>query len=184
VELLDAIRNRRSVRKYSERTVDKATIEALLDAAVQAPSASNQQPWAFVVIHGADRVRAYSDRAKAIHLANPEISEQLRARMSDPAHNLFHGAPVLLCVYSKRSGIYGNTDCAMAAYNIMLVAHSLGLGTCWIGMGKPLFDSPELKKELGVPDAYTAVAPLILGYPDGDLPATRGRNAPEILYWG
>ncbi len=65
----------------------------------------------------------------------------------------------------------------------MLVAHSLGLGTCWIGMGQLLFDSTEMKRELGVPEGYSAVAQLTLGYPAGDLPPSRGRNAPEVLFW-
>jgi nitroreductase len=183
VHLTDAIRNRRSVRRYADRPVEKATIEALLDVAVQAPSASNQQPWAFVVIQGAERIRGYSDRAKLIHLANPDISENLRARMTDPAHTIFYGAPALVCIYAKRSGIYGHTDCAMAGYTLMLAAHGLGLGTCWIGMAHPLFDSPELKQELGVPLEYSAVCPLILGYPEGELPPSRGRNTPEVLHW-
>ncbi len=183
MDLLDAVTNRRSVRKYSARPVDKATIEKLLDAAVLAPSASNQQPWSFVVIQGAEKVREYSERAKRILLAQPDIGDQLRTRMSDPSHNLFHGAPAIVCIYSKRSGIYGHTDCAMAAYTLMLTAHSMGLGTCWIGMGKPLFDTPLLMRELGVPAEYSAVAPLVLGYPEGELPASRGRKAPEVLAW-
>jgi nitroreductase len=136
------------------------------------------------VLQGAERLRGYSDRAKALQLAQPDISENLRARMSNPAVTIFHGAPALVCIYSKRTGLYGHTDCAMAAYNLMLVAHGLGLGTCWIGYAHPLFDSAELKRELGVPEGYSAVAQLIVGYPEGELPPSRGRNAPEVVHWG
>jgi nitroreductase len=185
LELMEAIRNRRSVRAYAAKPVEKATLEKLLDAAIQAPSANNRQPWTFGIIEGVERLRGYSDRAKAALLVqiagNPDQAE-FRARLSNPDFTIYYGAPALVCIYTK-SGGGGKGDCAMAAQNLMLAAHELGLGTCWIGLGQVLFDSPELKRELGVPAGCAAVGQLIVGYPEGELPAPTPRSAPEVLFW-
>jgi nitroreductase len=186
VELMDALRTRRSVRRYTTRLVERDTLEMLLEAAALAPSAGNSQPWAFGVVQGTERVRVYSDRAKALFLVQSEedaSAADARARMSDPATNVYRGAPTLVAIYAKTSGTWAMTDCAMAAQNLMLAAHAHGLGTCWIGWGQSLFDSAELKRELGVPAEYRAVGQLIVGYPEGELPPSRGRNAPEVLFW-
>jgi nitroreductase len=185
VELMDALRTRRSVRSYSKREVDEDTIAMLLEAAVLAPSASNSQPWAFGYIRGADRLKSLSDRSKAYLLEKMKTEpnlERMRPRLEDPTVNLLHGAPALVAIYTKSTGGWARTDCAMAAVHLMLAAHVLGLGTCWTGMVQRLFESDELKAELGVPAEYVPVGVLALGYPEGELPPSRGRNAPEVLY--
>jgi nitroreductase len=103
--------------------------------------------------------------------------------MSDPTVNIFYGAPALVAIYAKGSGDWAKTDCAMAALQFMLAAHELGLGTCWIGLGQRFFDTAELKAELGVPAEYQAAGALIVGYPEGELPPSRGRNELELLFW-
>ena len=186
MELMQALYTRRSVRRYLPTLVDKATIEALIEAAIQAPSASNSQPWAFGVLLGVDRLREYSTRSKAAFLTqtagNPAVAN-LRARLADPALNIFHDAPGLICIYARTSGAHARTDCALAAQNLMLAAHALGLATCWIGLAQALFDSGELKRELGVPADYVSVGEIVIGYPDGELPPARPRKAPEVLFW-
>ena len=185
MELIDALRTRRSVRSYSAKEVDESTLEMLFEAAVLAPSASNSQPWAFGYIRGAESLKALSDRSKALLLSrmatNPSL-ERMRPRLEDPTVNLLHGAPALVAIYTKATGSWARTDCAMAALQLMLAAHELGLGTCWTGMVQALFESDELKAELGVPAEYTAVGVIAVGYPESELPPSRGRNAPELLY--
>ncbi len=185
MELMDALRTRRSVRSYSKKEVDEHTIEMLLEAAVLAPSASNSQPWAFGYIRGADKLRELSDRSKALLLEKMKTEpnlERMRPRLEDPTVNLLHGAPALVAIYTKSTGSWARTDCAMAALQLMLAAHVLGLGTCWTGMVQRLFESDELKAELGVPAEYTPVGVIAVGYPEGEPPPSRGRNAPEVLY--
>jgi nitroreductase len=186
MELMEAIRTRRSVRSYEAKPVEKATLERLLEAAVQAPSASNTQPWAFGVIQGAERLKTLSDRAKALLLEQTKGNESaasLRARLSDPSFSIYYGAPALVCIYTKSTGGHAKTDCAMAAQNLMLAAHAHGLGTCWIGLGQLLFESAEMKKELGVPAEYVPVGQLIVGHPEGSLPAPTDRKTPEVIFW-
>lgn len=185
MELMNALRTRRSVRNYSSRQVDAETLQLLLEAAVLAPSASNSQPWAFGYIRGAENLRDLSDRSKALLLSrmatNPSL-ERMRPRLEDPTVNLLHGAPALVAIYATSAGSWAKSDCAMAALQLMLAAHSLGLGTCWIGMVQALFESAGLKAELGVPAEYAAAGVIAVGYSEGELPPTRGRNAPELVY--
>jgi len=185
MNVLEAIYTRRSVRKYAEAEVDRATIERLLQAAVQAPTGMNAQPWTFGVIQGTELLRSYSDRAKAALLSKldqyPPL-EKYRGTLEDPAANLFHGAPALVLIYARAAGPLAALDCCLAAENLLLAATEMALGTCWIGLSSILFDSAEMKTELGVPTDYTCVAQLIVGYPDGPTPPVE-KNPPQILFW-
>lgn len=185
VELKDAIYHRRSIRKYKPQQVSKDDIRTLMDAAVQAPSASNSQPWAFAVIQDQGILNNYSDQAKKLLLEQIDSYPPLakyRTALSNPGFDIFYGAPTLLIIYAKPVGPHPEGDCCLAAQNIMLAAHSMGLGTCWIGFAHPLLNSDEIKQALGAPTDYTAVAPLIIGYPDGNMPAIR-KKEPEIICW-
>jgi len=187
MELLQAIASRRAVRSYAATPVEKATLQRLLEVAVQAPSAMNAQPWAFGVLQGVELLRGYSDRAKAVCLTLMDDVPALRNYrrvLSDPASNIFHDASALVCIYAKPAPWpHPENDCALAAQNLMLAAHGLGLGSCWVGFAQWLFDSPELKMELGVPAECQSVAQLVIGYPKGSLPAPTSREAPEVLFW-
>jgi nitroreductase len=186
VNLSEAIENRRSVRNYTTQKVDKASVEKLLHAAVQAPSASNTQPWTFVVIQDAKLLKDYSDRSKSLLLGMIDFDnsphKKYRAMLSNPDFNIFYTASTLIVIYAKPMGSHSYGDCCLAAQNLMLAAHGLGLGTCWIGFAGTLLDTPEVKKELGVPGEYALVAPIIVGYPQGKV-AQLTRDAPEILSW-
>lgn len=185
MKLSDAIPNRRSVRNYTPRKVEKELVEQLLNAAVQAPSASNSQPWAFAVIQDEKLLKEYSDRAKQYLLTvidrQPAL-EKYRAMLANPEFNIFYNAGTLIIIYSRPEGPSPQNDCALAAQNLMLAACGLGLGTCWIGFAKTLLDLPELKREAGVPPEYTAVAPIIVGYPQGRIPQLK-KDPPQIIYW-
>lgn len=185
MNIAEAITTRRSVRNYTEQQVPRLLIEQLLSAAVQAPSAMNSQPWAFSVIQNKALLKTLSDRAKA-HLLTliddfPAI-EKYRGTLVSDVFNIFYNASTLLTIYSRPLDPHPEIDCSLAAQNIMLLAHSLGLGSCWIGFAEPLLKLPEVKKELNIPDEYSAVAPLILGYP-AVLPPSLPKKEPEIIFW-
>jgi nitroreductase len=74
-------------------------------------------------------------------------------------------------------------DCALAAQNLMLAAYSLGLGTCWIGLSQSYLNTAHGKTALGLPEAWVPVAPIIVGYPKGEISPTT-RNEPEIRWVG
>ncbi len=185
MELIDAINNRRSIRNYKNQVVEKSAIDKILQAAVQAPSAMNSQPWAFAVIQNSELLQMYSDRAKGYLLSALEKNPLLikyRAVLSKPDFNIFYNANTLIIIYAKPEGPHPVEDCCLAAQNLMLAAHSLGLGTCWIGFASALLNLREVKNELGVPEEYIATAPIIIGHPQSAVPDIP-KKAPEIIFW-
>ena len=184
MDLMNALYTRRSIRKYKSVPVPKELIAKLLEAATLAPSASNSQPWSFVVIQDVELLKSYSDRAKALFLNL--ISDKLdphnyKALLSNPDFNIFYNAGTLVIIYgSNQPTAY--SDCSLAAQNLMLAAHVNGLGTCWIGFSSSLFNDPSFKTELGIPQNLSAVAPIIVGYPEV-IPEGFTRNSPEVLVW-
>lgn len=185
MELLEAIRRRRAVRAYTDQPLERASVEALLDAAVQAPSAMNQQPWAFAVIQDRGLLNDYSARVKqylAETMSGEASWEQVRHLIEDPAYYVFYDAPMLIVICARASGMNAAEDCCLAAENLMLAACALGLGSCPIGFARSWLSLPEVKRELGIPADYVPVFPVIVGYPSGKT-AAPPRTAPEILVW-
>lgn len=185
LDVLEAIYGRRAVRAYAPRPVERAAIERLLDAAVQAPSAVNQQPWAFVVVQDAALLRRISERAKALTLASLRPGSALfehRALLEDAHFNVFYDAGTLIVIYAATEGWNPNEDCCLAGENLMLAAHGLGLSTCPIGFAREALNDPAIRAELGIPAGYTAVLPLVVGFARETPPPTP-RRAARILAW-
>lgn len=185
MELMQVIEKRRSIRKYKPQQVEQDKIQKLLHAAVQAPTAMNEQPWAFGVIQEQDVLARYNEKTKAFLLSKlnewPWLT-RLEERLRNPEYNVFYNAPTLIVIYAKNDSSMAQIDCCLAAENLILTACDMGLGTCWIGLSHPTLNAPEVKTELGVPQDYVVVAPIIVGYPDGDPPLVE-RRPPELLYW-
>ena len=185
MKLREAIYTRRSVRNYTDEAVDGETVQALLEAAIQAPSALNLQPWAFVVVQNKGLLRELSDQAKALLtdvVAHPEYPAELRRMVSDPEFNIFYNSGTLIVICARPHGEHPDWDCCLAAENLMLMAHGLGLGTCPIGLAWPLLAQPDVRKQLQIPDDCTPVLPIIVGRP-GHPAAFVERKKPEILSW-
>lgn len=174
-----------AVRSYKEQKVDRATVGVLIDAAIQAPSAMNAQPWAFAVIQDAGILAQYSDRAKRHLLQTAEPGSPLydyRGMLSDPGYNIYYDAGTLILICARRGALNSPEDCCLAAQNLMLAACSLGFGTCVIGFARPWLSLVETKQELGIPEDYEPVLPIIVGYSKGE-PSATSRHKPEILFW-
>lgn len=185
MNLMEAINARRSVRSYKPDMVDRETIKHLLHAAVQAPSGMNTQPWAFGIIEDAQRLSDYSGRIKAILLDSIEQMPwlaQYKGYFADPGSSIFYHAPTLVVIYTKTPDPISQVDCTLAAENLMLAACDMGLGTCWIGFSNAFLNMPEVKRELGVHEDYTVVAPIIVGHPEGPIPVVEKSEA-EVLFW-
>jgi nitroreductase len=183
---MDAIYQRRSVRAYTHREVQPDVVRTLIRAAIQAPSAINQQPWAFAVIQDAEYLRRISNRAKELTLAalRPESPLWIyRSILSDPHFNVFYDGHTLIAICARASTAWpANEDCCLAAQNLMLAAHGLGLGTCTIGFARGALNEPGTKREIRVPDEYTVVMPILVGYPR-EVPLPMARDDPRILSW-
>ena len=185
MDVLKAIYQRRATRHFTDAEVTKSVVRDLLGAASQAPSALNLQPWAFAVLHGRQRLLEYSDRAKAHLLRTTDPSFGLDPRIDQYASetvNIFHGADTLIVVCAKPGRFAPEEDCFLAAQNLMLAAHGMGLGSCPVGFARPWFNLPQTKAELGLPANYTPVLPVVAGYPSQPPPAV-AKHDPEIACW-
>lgn len=190
MDIAEAIFERRSTRKYRNRAPNEGLIRSLLEAAVQAPSAVNEQPWTFTVVRDQALLDQLSHDAKTHMLTRmpPSIAagaqaEHFRVMLGDPTFQIFYHAPALIVISGNGPGSYIVEDCALAAQNLMLRAHSLGLGSCWIGFAQSYLGTPAGRKTLGIPGACVPVAPIIVGYPAAP-PAAVPRKAPEIRWIG
>lgn len=186
MELMDVLRQRRAVRAYSNARVERSTIESLISAAILAPSARNQQPWAFAATVDPARVADYSRRVKSWlldQLASEAYDASIRHLLDDPAFNPFHGAPALVIVLATSAQSQAAEDCCLAAGHLMLAARDMELGTCWVGFARSWLDLTSTKAELQIPERYHVVAPIVLGTPKA-WPTSHGRRPAEVHWLG
>jgi len=169
VEVLEIIKERRSIRKYKTKPVENEKINKVLEAARLAPSANNQQPWHFILV------------------TKPEAKESLRAAFK-PERQWLMQAPAIIvaCADPKKAWKrndgeeYWKVDAAIAMQNLVLAATELGLGTCWIAV----FNEKAVKKALNMPKHIRVVAMTPLGYPDEDKgPVTDRKTLNEIVHF-
>jgi nitroreductase len=180
----EAISGRRSVREYTTQGIDEHTIGHLINAAILAPSAVNQQPWTFTVVRDQGLLDHISRDAKAHMLVTmPESpqSDHFRSLLNDPNFQIFYHAPVLILISAEAHGPWLVEDCALAAKNLMLAACAAGLGTCWIGFAQSFLNTPEGKKALDLPAGWVPVAPVIVGHPK-NLPPAAPRKEPKVRW--
>lgn len=182
MDLKQAIQARHAVRSYSRQNVAEQDVRRLLDAAVRAPSAGNEQPWSFAIVQNRELLDRYSDQAKALLSATASSSESpaSRALLHSQSFNVFHGAGTLIVICGRTVNEYAEADCWLAAENLMLVACDLGLGTCPVGSALSLLNSARVKAELDIPKDVAAIAPVVVGYADGPVSLPTPRAAPRI----
>jgi nitroreductase len=179
----DAIYGRCSVRAYAPGKVDPTTLNALLDAAVRAPTAMHGEPWQFVVVQDADLLRRLSERAKAAvtaEAARLHLGHGGHDVFAQPGFNIFYDAGTLVIICARSVGRFEVADCWLAAQNMMLAAHAMGLGTCVIGSAVSVLNLADVKQELGMPPQATAVAPIIVGKPRA-AGTPSARNPPQVI---
>ena len=166
METLQAIKTRRSIRKFSDKPISSEIIRELLEAAMFAPSAGNEQPWQFIVLDD----RKFLDEVPTI-CATASMCRQ---------------APLAILVCSDSSlekypGFWVQ-DCSAAMENLLLAAHALGLGAVWAGV-YPMNDRVEaFRNRLYLPEEITPFALAVLGYPNED-PATPKRYKEERVHY-
>lgn len=186
MEVYRAIYSRRAVRDYAATPVDRQTLIKLIDAAVQAPSAVNEQSWAFTVVQDTQLLGHISREAKAHLMSQPPAGihqQHLTELVSNPDFDILYHAPVLILISSTTGTAWALENCALAAENLMLAACAEGLGTCWIGLAQSWLATPVGKEELGLPASYLPVAPIIVGRPKTE-PVPVARKPAEIKWIG
>ena len=168
---MDAMVNlltRRSIRKYKSDMLSREVIEKIIEAGTYAPTGKNQQSPIIVAVTN----KALRDRMSALNAAVLGID-------GDP----FYGAPVVLVVLAERSNPNHVYDGSLVMGNLMLAAHAMGVGSCWINRAREVFDSDEGKailRDLGIEGDYEGVGNCILGYADEE-PALKERLNGRII---
>lgn len=170
------------VRSYAPKSIPRSTIRVLLEAAIRAPSAKHDEPWAFTVIQDGKILKQLVNHAKTeevSQLCNPKKGRQHSIESDSDS---FHGAGTLIVICAKPSGHFTVADCWLAAENMMLTASAIGLGTCVIGSAAAMLSTAEMKKKLAIPDEYSAVAALVVGIPNGES-SLEPCKPPLVLAW-
>lgn len=206
MDLFDAVSGRRSIRRFKNEPVADADLKKIIEAGCQAPSAHNAQPWSFVVVKNrqvlkqmADAVRAMVDRMLP-HAENERQAQRLAAYKAN-YYVFFENAPAVIVVLMedhdpsterllKKMG-YKDEDIrrlrpmpdlqsvSAAIQNILLAAHALGYGTCW--MTGPLVAQEEFSRLLGYGKGKYAAALIPIGRPDENPAARSRRPLDEII---
>lgn len=182
-ETLKVINNRRSIRRYKDEQIGDSELQEILNAAVYAPSAMNQQKWHFTVIQNKDILNRMVDIIKENILSLDKGF--LAQRAGEPGYNTFYNAPTVIMITGDENTRWIEIDCGLAAENITLAAESQNIGSCVITTAGFLFASPkgnELRKELGVPDGYKHICSIAIGYKDGENPPAPPKNMEVINY--
>jgi nitroreductase len=180
------IYTRQAVRSYKKQHINHDVIENLLTAATYAPTAMHQDACLFTVIQDHDLLKRISDSAKKL-LAKERADQTspLHHRSMDyltsPKFNIFYNADALVIICGESEKPFIEADCWLAAENLMLAACNVGIGSCVIGLAVKILNSEEWKKELKIAENVTVFAPIILGYPDGETPAT-SRKKPNVTF--
>ncbi|MGA7180770.1 MAG: nitroreductase family protein [Thiobacillaceae bacterium] len=180
--VFETILARRSVRNYQDQDIDRETVRTLLDAAVRAPTAIHEEPWAFVIVQNRALLHQLSEYAKPLIAKEAQRTGHAHDVFTSPDFNIFYNAGTLIVICAKPIGHFVAADCWLAAENLMLAACAMGLGSCVIGSALTALDIPEIKNQLGIPPEFSAIAPIIVGHPRGETPVT-SRREPFIVSW-
>jgi nitroreductase len=209
--LVAALRARRSARVFRDRPVPRQVVRELIDLARWGPSASNEQPVDWVAFDDPARIAALSAQAVAVLaqtarlLRNPLLRpflrlalgaervnkglgsansfERLAQRTAQGEDPIFFQAPVVLTAHVPADDYFGRDDAVYAAYNLMLGAQRLGLGTCHIGYFSVALDrSHGLRCAVGLPEDRRAEVTLVLGYPRYRFRRAPVRRQPELVW--
>lgn len=163
-EMLDLIRTRRSIRKYTGEQIADEMLKAVLEAGTYAPTGMGKQSPVIVAVQNAEDRETLAKMNAAVMGSN-----------GDP----YYGAPTVVLVFAHKGNSNHVQDGSCVLENMMLAAHALGLGSCWINREREMFDTEEgraLMKKWGLPENLEGVGALALGYPAGDVPKAAPRK--------
>ena len=170
-EVLNAIYERRSVKKYTDRAVPAELLDEILKAGSWA---ANGKAWQAPVM---------------VAVTDPETRETLRRLnaeiLGNPDADPFYGAPTVVVVLSDSDRFTYIEDGSLVIGNMMLAAYSLGVDSCWIHRAREMIETEEgkaLKAKWGLGDNYIGIGNCILGYRAGDYPAPKPRKDGRIIY--
>ena len=183
-QTITSILERRSVRSFKPTPLPAREVNWILEAGLYAATARNRQPWLFSVVNDKtifDRItRGVLETMRTTNI------EQYKIKAQDPHFSPFHNAPTVIFLSGKDDEPTAVVDCANAAQNMCVAAYSLGLGSCYLRSFRQAFENlvlaAELNKALELPEGYSTVFAIALGYADEPHPTTPHRNRDVIRY--
>lgn len=167
-ETLELMQTRRSVRDFKPDMVPEDIMDKIIEAGLWAASGRNRQSPIIIKV---------TDKSVRDRLCR--LNAEIMGTDSDP----FYGAPAVLIVLADKNAPTYLYDGSLVMGNLMLAAHSLGIGSCWIHRAKEEFDGPEgkeLLKELEIEGDYEGIGHCVLGYVNGEYPETKARKENRV----
>jgi len=211
--LVQLMASRRSCRNYTDRAVDRSILEDLVKIGATAPSGTNCQNWTFTVLPDRAAVAVLGERIGAFFrklnrlaerrllrkslkiIGKPELDNYYQEHYQSVVEGLqeweqygrdrlFHGAAAVIVVASRPGGSCPMEDAMLAAQNILLAAHSMGLGSCLIGFAvEAMRNDPSIKTFIKIPAEETVYAVIAVGYPNETYERLTGRKRFELRYF-
>lgn len=193
-ETIEKMLTRHAIRRFQEKQVEEEALDQILQAGLYAPSAGNNQYSRIVVCQDRDVNEKLGRLSREMQFKGRDPKTVSHAISSDQPSiqddftilNGFYNAPTVLTVFT-RAGRYAHDDAAMIAENILLAAHFLGLGACFIGRTDEVFATEygmELRRKWGVPEDMAAVCNVLLGYREGPAPKAKPRREGRVIWTG
>ena len=187
--LMDIIKSRHSIRKYTDQQISREDLDKILEAGNFAPNAGGGQRSMMVAIHNKEKTtrlgRMNLARFDRSHLVGSYVSDQQPSVIDDPKmKNGFYQAPTVVCIFCQDDFMFKTADAFCIAENMILQATELGISSCIISRGEETFANAEgqaLCKEWGVPENYSCQAFVILGYIEGPEPVSKPRRENRVL---
>lgn len=164
-ETLKSIKNRRSIRVYRPEQIQDTELNAILEAGLYAPSATNGQPWHVTVVQNLEILQAIN--ADAMAAMTKSENDYFRKFTANPAFNIFYHAPTAVVISGKTDSPYAVTDCAALTQNMLVAAESLDIGSCWVGLTNFALKGEKAavyQEKLEIPAGYEPIYTITLGY--------------------
>jgi nitroreductase len=151
--MIDLLRRRRSIRKYADKTIDKASLDLLIETLLRSPSSLNNRPWEFIIVE------------------KPDLLSKL-SKAKEYGSGFLEKAPlgIVVCADSSKSDVWVE-DCSIASILVQLTAESLGLGSCWIQIRKRNYSKDKTSEKyiqeiLAIPEHIKVESIISIGWPD------------------
>lgn len=161
MEFFEVVKNRKSVREYSDKVAPKGLIEKVVDAGRLAATARNEQPWEFIVAYDKKTLKKICDMC--------------------PNGPFIKDASCLIIVFSRDTKYYIE-DCSAATQNMLLAIEALGMGGCWIAGDKKDY-AEDIRKMFNAPDGYKLVSMITAGYPKKEEKPHLKKSLKDVLRW-
>lgn len=182
-EVIKAIMERRSIRAFTAKQISDAELEIILNAGLYAPSAMNQQNWHFTVVQNQALLDEINEKAKMYGTGTG--NDYIEKLMTNPNLHIFYNAPTVIVASEENDGYAATVNSSAAIQNMLLAAHSMGIGSCWIGLSRYAYNS-EMKEhfinKLELPENFTPTYSIALGYPKGNGPEVKTRREGTVNF--